>query len=310
MTIDLHVYADESGIEGDSLYCIVAGFVGSPRWWDKFNADWRTIINAAPNDVEEFHAKDFFERNHAAKKNSERTPFRSWPGASAFLTTLVDVIVRYRGKIKPVACALNVADFFSFTWGERQYFTGGMWNRERGRFTTSGAPSRVYPLPLHGCIGDALTHAHPDDCKVHFLFDEQRVLKAGVIQTIAEVRKAGLFDQPIHEKVGTIRFDDSKNWPGIQAGDMLAYLMQSNARRREKLSIEQRDALVAIMGGDRWKWGVYDRAKLHKHLLGKFDSDQLEQIRAVNSPAEIQRAKPVMPVRRRGRGGRRAYRPP
>src|SRR3972149_6354915 len=100
MTIDLHAYADESGIEGDSLYCIVAGFVGSPRWWDKFNADWRAIINAAPDDVEEFHAKDFFERNHAAKKNSERNPFRSWSGASAFLATLVDVIVRYRGKIK------------------------------------------------------------------------------------------------------------------------------------------------------------------------------------------------------------------
>lgn len=292
MTVELYAYGDESGIDGHGPYCVVAGFIGSPRKWGSFNKAWGKIIEEAG--VKEFHAQQFFNRRLATE--GKRNPFRDWPESKAtkFLDDLLAVIKQHKGRISPAGCSLNVQDFLSFTWGERQYLTGGIWDSGKSRFVTNGAPSRVYPLPLHGFIGDALTHARPDDCKVHFVFDEQRVMQEGILQTIAQVRKAGLFDKPVHQKVGVIGFDDSESWPGIQAGDMLAHLLYSNSLRKEKLTGERRRALVSIMG-ERWRLSIWTRQKLQRNLDSGLPPGALKQIRAVKSPAEIQQAKKKRP---------------
>ena len=293
VTVVLEAYADESGIEGSGPYCVVAGYIGSPRHWDSFNAAWRKVIDEAREDgVTEFKGQLFFGRR-SRKSASRNNPFARWPERKArqFLDDLLGIIHDHKARITRCSAALNVKDFNSFTWGERQYFTGGTWDFNKSRFLSSGQPTRVYTVPLNGFIGDALLHARPEDCKVTFTFDEQPVLQEGVIQTIAQLRKRGVLDDPVTRKVGSLHFEVSEDWPGIQAGDMLAHLLYSNALRREALGKERRYALTSLMGGDSWKSAIYDRENLQLHLERKFSPDILAQIQAVKSPAEIQRGK-------------------
>ena len=58
VAIDLYAYADESGIQGSAPYCLMAGYIASPRRWKPFNAAWKATLEEYG--VPEFHAKDFF----------------------------------------------------------------------------------------------------------------------------------------------------------------------------------------------------------------------------------------------------------
>ncbi|HEY8768326.1 MAG TPA: hypothetical protein VIP09_13865 [Dehalococcoidia bacterium] len=190
-------------------------------------------------------------------------------------------------RVKPVGCSLNIADFNAFTWGERQYLTGGMWSRPKGRFVTAGAPTSIYHLPVYGLIGDAISHARPDDCKVHIVLDEQRLMQEGVLQTIKAARKEKLLEDPSSRKLGDVSFGCSQAHEGIQAADLLAYLWHRNYS--VKLKGHRLQATLAILG-ERWHLGVLTTPKL-EYILAKLPSEQRAKVRAVKSPAEIQRSK-------------------
>jgi len=56
VAIEHFVYADESGTQ-NSAYCIVAGYIGSPSQWSRFEKAWQQTLKGFS--VTEFHAIDF-----------------------------------------------------------------------------------------------------------------------------------------------------------------------------------------------------------------------------------------------------------
>jgi hypothetical protein len=286
VAVNLWVYGDESGIEGDGPYCVVAGFVGSPRHWNSFNSAWEKVIGDA--EVEEFHARKFFNRRSA--KGSTTNPFHGWSADKAvtFLNNLLGII-RGHSRISPVACSLNVSDFLSFTWGERQFFTGGTWSHTKKRFLSSGAPTRLYHVPAQTLIADALHHVRTKDCKVHFVLDEQSVMQDGFLDIVKGVRDRPQYAE-IFAQLGDVAFGSSAAHPGIQAADLLAHCLYSNYLRREKLDDERLFALTTILG-KRWRRPVFTAKKLEMLLDKDFNPKERPMLREIKSPSEIQKEK-------------------
>jgi hypothetical protein len=62
---EFFTYADESGWHQGAKYCLVAGFIGSPRQWKIFEKEWVSILHRF--EVSDFHSKEFFWRNKGNK---------------------------------------------------------------------------------------------------------------------------------------------------------------------------------------------------------------------------------------------------
>jgi Protein of unknown function (DUF3800) len=212
MALKQFVYADESGTHDGSAYCLVAGFRGSPGQWDKFNKDWRAVL--LNHRVPEFHSKIFYHRK--VIKDSSKNPYINWPDAKAdqFLGQLLKAITA-RG-IHPVGCAVNVADFESYTYGERCVLAGYETQQSR-RKTQRPVP---YHLAFRTMLGDAMLNTHPDTA-LHFIFAlqedyQQRALE--VYQRTKELGQSGRENQ-----LRGIGFETPADWPGLQAADLLAH---------------------------------------------------------------------------------------
>ncbi len=217
----LYAYGDDSGSEEDARFCIVSGYIGSPRQWDSFEKAWAAILDTYQ--VPEFHSKDFFplqRRGHVA-------PFKDWSAAKAseFLGELLGILDRHR-RIAPIGRAINVKDFQALPYDDRRLLTGGSIllhnrvNRRRldAKWKAHGAPSRPYLLAFQYFLVDALTAAK-DGVGIHFVFDTQNALEARATETFREfiVEQSGA-------SLESITFTDSKLKAGLQAADMHAYL--------------------------------------------------------------------------------------
>jgi len=134
--IELFVFADESGIQSSAKYCLVLGFIGSPRHWGKFEDEWKKVLENYK--VSEFHAKEFFSKD---KKGMRIGEYKNWTSImdDNYLEELL-LIVRSR-RLYPVGGAVDVTAFNSFTHDERRFFTGGFISQKRIKWQTSGAPA-------------------------------------------------------------------------------------------------------------------------------------------------------------------------
>jgi hypothetical protein len=145
----LTAYFDESGIHGDSTHCIVAGFVGSDREWNKFEARWQKASEGVV-----FHGNEFLSR----KPGGGRTKtYKGWTNQKAkdYLTGLVKAITSTR--VTPVDAVVDVEAFMAFPEKERKYLTGAVYKHDRGKFITTGVPGKPYFLALMHCV-IAATH--------------------------------------------------------------------------------------------------------------------------------------------------------
>ena len=71
--MEFTAYADESGYEGDSVYCVTAGFIGTLAAWRSFDDAWRPLI---PSGAGEFKSSQFFARRSA--HGSKTNPYVDW----------------------------------------------------------------------------------------------------------------------------------------------------------------------------------------------------------------------------------------
>ena len=173
--VDLLTYSDETGTHDGAIYCIVSGFIASPRHWRIFDTAWRKVLEKY--EVSEFHSIDFFRR---------RNQFAGWDDykAQLFLTELVEDVLMPR-RLTPVGGAINVSDFNSFTHGERRYLTMAQITPD-GQLVTSGAPSRPYQLGLVTLAFDAIQESISDS-KVDFILDENSPEEGLAVQTFRYV---------------------------------------------------------------------------------------------------------------------------
>ncbi len=107
MAVELLVYADESGIHSDAPYCVVSGWIASPRQWKLFEESWTRTLQAYS--VSEFHAHDFFGRR--AKPSGH---YCDWSGdkAKVFIDELMSAINQHR--LYPIGGAVDSS--FSPGW--------------------------------------------------------------------------------------------------------------------------------------------------------------------------------------------------
>lgn len=240
VTIELFAYGDESGIEDSAPYCLLLGFMGSPRQWDTFKKDWRKILN--DYEIQEFHAKGFFGRDQHGQRLDH---YKDWSSARAhgFLESLVQVASRRR--LYPIGGAVDVKAFKSFTQAERGFFTGQLiwndWNMRKWHI--SGAPTKPYYFAMKLFVIEALERAEPS-ASIHFIFDEQNVLQAHAVNTFRDWvslyhpfqgNKAGI------DQFKSIIFTKSGNEAGLQLADMYAYAFNRYIRH---LSIDSDVALI------------------------------------------------------------------
>lgn len=211
----MQAYLDESGIDDESDFCILAGYVGGIGQWKRFERSWRRIL--AAHGVKEFHAQRFFQRDGRGRRLDE---YANWTDAKAdsFIRELLHCIVSV--KVHPVSCSLVKAEWNRLTYGERRYLTGGIF--DAGKFTTSGAPSKAYFVPFQFCIFIAAELCGRGQ-KVHFAFDLNQELHGYAREYFKLLKKLpGLSWGP---KLGQPSWPTSLEAVQLQAADLLAYLL-------------------------------------------------------------------------------------
>jgi hypothetical protein len=273
VVVDLYVYSDESGTEDGATLCLVAGHIGSPRQWNKFNQRWRSIL--ASENVEEFHARDFFQRR---SWQSSASAYHGWTvaRADAFLSRLVETISVCR--ILPVGCAVPLADFKAQNEGLRRFITGARGVatlRPDGSLTstlTGGAPLRPYQAAWMVLVVDALEHAR-SEAMVHFVFDEQHEYAPYALQQYAAIKKT--WPPEFTRRLGGISYESSHDHPGVQVADLYCYLQGRGLVYPERVTPSQLAALKVL--NKRREGIMVQTTDVHERMLDRLGNKILAE---------------------------------
>ena len=165
VVVELRAYGDESGTHENPPYCLVAGWIGSPRQWRLFEDSWNEVLHEYS--ISEFHSTDFFNRKH---NKSSGNPYRDWDDArsQAFLNALSNIVIERR--IFPIGGAVDVKAFMSYSEGERRYLTSAQ-IKQSGKWVTTGAPTRPYQLAFPLFLTEA-AQAAKGDAVIQFVLDQ------------------------------------------------------------------------------------------------------------------------------------------
>jgi hypothetical protein len=275
--VELFTFADESGIQASAKYCLVLGFIGSPRHWAIFEREWKMVLDEF--EVPEFHAKEFFQRD---KQRHRIGQYKDWASNKAdnFLERLLSVVKPRR--LHPTGGGVDVSGFNSFTHAERRFLTGGFINSTGKKWQTSGAPSRPYYFMMNYLVCDALNHAKPD-AELHFVFDEQNVLQSRATQMFRENMKAGPLAKGLDiEQIKTVSFARSVDEEGLQLADMYSYAWSRYLFHGQSIS-EGIHRVLETITPKRAKRGpgivIYGRMEFQK-ILNKLPKDVQERLKA------------------------------
>jgi hypothetical protein len=207
---DLTAFLDESGIQNDARFCVLAGYIGSPRQWSLFDGAWRRALDIVPG-LESFHAQDFFGAKGPYRDLAEEDKQR-------LLVALTGAVSSHR--LFPFGAIIEAPVFKSFSYGERRFLTGGLFT-EDGRWVTSGAPNRPYFMAFQHCLSAAakLTKAGK---RVNFVFDRQDAYAQRALETFEHVRELMTPEEEC-KKIGGCAFLLEGEVTALQAADMLAH---------------------------------------------------------------------------------------
>lgn len=275
VVLDLYVYADESGTDPRDKVCLVGGHIGSPRQWGRFNGRWRSIL--ASEGVDEFHARDFFQRR---MWQSTKSPYHDWTTTrgDAFLTRLVESIASAR--IFPVACAVPHAVFEAQGKDMRQLVTGGQGVARLtadGSLTSTlkgGAHTRPYQAAMMVTVIDAINHAKPG-AVVHFVFDEHDEYAPFAQQHYALIKRT--WPAEYARKLGGISYESSRDHPEIQVADLYCYLQARALVRPEAVTRPQLEAL-RVLNKRRPEGIMVHTAEVYESIRQRMGAKVLEKI--------------------------------
>lgn len=218
----LEAYFDESGIHADAKVCVVAGFYSRQAPWRRFERQWNAVLSKHPELKDKgFHAKVFF-----ARANGKRVgPYRDWSDAKAqqFLNHLLKCI--NDNWIFPVGFGVVVPDFLGLPLTIRQWLTGAKF-LPSGEYVNSGCPQKSYYVPFQFCVMGAgkMSSASQDD-KIHFFAGLDRTFSGYASEMLRNSLNDSRLPEALRSRLGSISFPLSKDTPGIQAADLLAYRM-------------------------------------------------------------------------------------
>ena len=272
--LDLAVCADESGIHGDAPLCIIAGYMASVRQWERFDERWNAVLNKA--DVSDFHSKNFFAVDASGKRvgryrlrsdKAMKCSYGDWSDnkANGFLEDLLSAI--HHSQVHPIGAYVKADVFFSFSYGERKYLTGGKfrWLGESLKWLTSGAASKPYFLVYDHCIAEAMLRTKTG-MRTLFVFDQQKQFESRAVQQFEESITVLARDNEsiVRGKYAGVLFHERFDLPGLQAADLYTHCWYRYAVDETKtgLRYEALDRLTDKVPGMKY----YSK----EHLSGLF----------------------------------------
>lgn len=208
-------YMDEAGIQTSDPYCSIAGYVAPIDEWNKFERDWRFILDDYMVNILEldryFHALEFYG-NH--KK------YRTWSSAKRKSCEAALFRAINDRELALFMSTIDSAVFFSMTVDERRYLTGGQHNGIKWKH--HGAPSKPYFLPFQFCMIQSANFIRDGD-KVFPVMSWQEQYKMKAV----ELYKLMLNTEPplqCRDKLADeVVFSNPKKVAALQASDLAVY---------------------------------------------------------------------------------------
>ncbi|SRR5579871_3997936 len=230
----IQAYLDETGIHEGAGVCAIGGYFGGPGQWKKQGSEWCVILKRYG--VEEFHAKQFWAFNDEGERVG---PYRGWNNnkADAFLNELVSTI-ESNSKLHPVCSVVVMQSWNKLSQNQRRFLTGG--KLVRGKFKSSGCPSKPYFLPFQACVMNAAAHA-PIGGKAHYFFDLNKQFKGYALDCFALLKS---YDLKVKDRIGDIDFKTGLEAVQLQAADLYCYQLYQYALRKVANQKEKPNTLL------------------------------------------------------------------
>jgi hypothetical protein len=218
--VPMEAYLDESGIHRGAKRCVIGGFSGGRRKCESFEKKWLAILEKF--DIPEaigFHSKDFFKKG---KDDRRSGIYRNWSMDQSF-DFLDDVLGAIKShKLHPFGIAVSVDEFNALPPNFRRWITGGRYDEIRGKWLTSGAPSKPWFFAFNHSLISGCRKA-TDGVKVDFIFDRQQNFSPFAIQLWNELKGDVRFDAGL--RMGGIAFYSRFERVCLQASDLIAYCL-------------------------------------------------------------------------------------
>jgi hypothetical protein len=104
---------------------------------------------------------------------------------------------------------------------DRKWLTGAIYRPDKGRFTTTGAPSKPFFLGFGDCMTGACFQVRKPGWKVNIVWDRQNQFAGLATQLFQTGLRIGVPE--MKERLGELIFKDKAGVGGLQAADLLAH---------------------------------------------------------------------------------------
>ncbi len=241
LIVALHefIYTDESGTHSGSVYCIVAGYRGSPRQWKKFSQEWRMVLTQF--NIDAFHSNVFVNRKKIT--NPDKNPYLRWSDKKAqdFHEALLDVFRKRR--LYPVGTSVDVHAFRACSHAE-QCILAGYETKPTNRQGQKPAP---YHLAFRFMVVDAVSGIDPTT-EIHFICSDQRQYRQRALDGYGMAKRT--WEHSARSQLKGIGFECPQDFPGLQAADLLAYHWYNySTRGRSRMNTESVTAMNVLTRG-------------------------------------------------------------
>ena len=212
----LRFCGDESGINPESKFCVVAGFLGSVEQWSSLEATWSTILTNYG--LECFHAVDIFAQS---PKGPLRSPYREWglSKTDKMLSDLANEIASH--EVNLIGSAVVKYDFNKFSLEERRILTGASYNHKNQTIDTSGKPNHPYFTGLAFAVQHT-TKVEASRDTIEFIMDQQNQYRAWAVDWYHDWEETAPLD--VRNRLGGLSFQDKCRFVGLQTADLVAHL--------------------------------------------------------------------------------------
>ena len=255
MPLQIDTFADESGIEPDQGYCVIAGYTSNPTEWPIFEEAWKTEI--AEQGFTRFHASDFFTFGRAGRYRRGEYEKAKWRGvdtrADAHIDRLLSIIEGH--TIIPSASAVSWAGFKKFRPDEQEILA-------------AGSPRRSpYYLAMFSILGSLVANSDnlPVDVKLNLVMERQKVLRNYAVdafnEAVEDIVRQGVMGA---KRLGRISYASPIDEPRLQAADLLCYTFRRTLVDGGRCPDEIRRAYTRASGGNEFT--AMDEPELQKLL--------------------------------------------
>lgn len=222
------VYLDEGGVNAGAKVLTVAGYVAKPSQWQLFTKEWNKVLK--PTGLTAYHATD---------AQGLYDEFRDWTrdDVVALVKKLLPIITKYA---RGIAIAI-VMDDFQEAFAKRE--------------DLKAAFASPYGACFQWLVQSLLELADRQRLQARFAFvHETNDMKREAIQAFDFVKTETVYG----DRLISLSFADKKEFPPLQAADILAFEVQKRLANQEK---PERKAFTAL--GEPWI-RFYDKKNLHK----------------------------------------------